>query len=794
VKVSLRWLEDYVRIDVPARKLAELLTMSGTKVETIHEPGKDIHGVVVADVIAIEDHPNADNLTLVDIAVEGEQSRVVCGARNFSVGDKVPYAAVGAGLPGMEIAERKIRGEVSRGMLCSAAELGISKDHSGILVLPEESQSGADITRVLGLDDVILELELTPNRPDCMGMIGIAREVSALLGHELRLPELTGTAIGDGGRIAVKLEDAEGCPRYVAHLIEGVTAGPSVGWVAARLLGAGIRPISNVVDATNYILMETGHPLHAFDANKVHDSTIVVRRARRGERMRTLDGIDRDLDAGDLLIADPRKPLAIAGVMGGEESEVSETTTSVILESAYFDPDSIAVTSRRHGLRTEASARFERGMDPEGVVFAAARGAQFIALTAGSGPSSAVVDEYPVEIERSRITLRPQRTDRILGIEVSAQAQAGRLRSLHLTVTEADGRLEVEIPGFRPDLRREVDLVEEVVRLGGFEVLPSTLPPGASGGLSTSQKLDRTVRRELVTLGVTEAWTTALGATADLDALGLDDDHPARRMVALMNPLVEQQNRLRTTLLPGLLRAVARNVSHHVEDVALFELARVYEPSDVKLPREPAVLGIVATGRRKLQTWNAPARSWDFFALKGALEALAGSLGWGTLGFAPAQGAPFHPTRAAIVSLDGTEIGSMGELHADVCDRFDVPEGTVIVEVGLASLLARDHERVKAEELPRFPSTFIDLAVVIDDSTPAGDVHAAIVEAGAPELVSARLFDRYTGEQVPAGKASLAYALELRAADRTLTDEDALAVRDRVVERLAERFGAQLRG
>lgn len=794
MRVSVRWLEDYVRTNVPPGRLAELLTVSGTKVEAIHEPGRSIEGVVVAEVIAIADHPNADNLTLVDVTTGTEQMRVVCGARNFGAGDKVPYAGVGARLPELEITERKIRGEISRGMLCSAAELGVSKDHSGILVLPPDTRPGADVVPILGLDDTILELEITPNRPDCMGMIGIAREVSAVLGTELLLPELSQEPAPDSGaRVAVKLEDAQGCPRYVAHLIEGVKVGPSLGWVAARLTASGIRPISNVVDATNYILMETGHPLHAFDAAKVHDRTIVVRRARRSERLRTLDGEDRELDVADLLITDPRRALALAGVMGGDESEVSDATTAVILESAYFDPVSIAFTSRRHSLRTEASARFERGTDPEGVALAAARCAQFISLTAGSGPPSAIVDEYPVEIARERISLRPSRTDAILGVEVPAQAQAERLRALHLEVQERDGLLDVTIPGFRPDLRREIDLVEEIARLGGFDQLPATLPPGASGGLDREQAFDRTIRRELVAFGLTEAWTSTFGSTADLDALSVPDDHPGRRMVALTHPMSEQEDKLRTSLLPGLLRSVARNIAHRIIDVALFEVARVYEPSDERLPNEPTLVAAVATGARRAASWDDEAQAWDFFGLKGILESLADGFGVGRMTFRPAEGMPFHPTRAATVSLRAAVLGSLGELHPEVCDRFDVPEGTVAFEIALAPLVAAVGGRVRTEELPRFPSTYIDLAVVVDEGVAADAVQGMIESAGEPELVSARLFDLYRGEQVPGGHKSLAYALELRVPDRTLTDEDALAVRDRIVARLQEGLGAQIR-
>ncbi|MDQ3963103.1 MAG: phenylalanine--tRNA ligase subunit beta [Actinomycetota bacterium] len=795
MKISLKWLEEYVRVNVPPKRLAELLTVSGTKVETILEPGAGIKGVVVSEVLAIDQHPNADNLTLVDITTGTDQERVVCGASNFAVGDKVPYAGVGARLPELEITERKIRGEVSRGMLCSAAELGVSKDHSGLLVLPSDATLGDDVVTTLGLDDVILELEVTPNRPDCMGMIGVAREVSALLGNELKIPEVSHLPIGrDPTTVTVKLADPVGCPRYVAHLIEDVTVGPSAGWMAARLLAAGIRPISNVVDATNYVLMETGHPLHAFDADRVHERTIVVRRAKKGERLSTLDGIERSLDAADLLITDPRKALALAGVMGGEDSEVSDATTTVLLESAYFDPASIGHTARRYGLRTEASARFERGADPEACSFAAARCAHFITLTAGARPPTEVVDAYPVPIERQKVSLRPRRTEQLLGIEVAARAQAERLRSIHLEVAEGDGIIEVVIPGFRPDITREVDLIEEVARLGGFDVLPETLPAGAAGGLEPDQRFDRTIRRQLVGFGLSEAWTSSLGTDSDLDLLQLADDHPARRMVAIANPMIEQEDRMRTTLLPGLLRSLARNVAHHHGDVALFEVARVYESGDGSLPAEPTHLGCVFSGRRRMPGWRDPADDWDFFAAKGVIDGVIDALGLAESAvYSPASGMPFHPTRAATVSIADHSIGVVGELHPSVCDTFEVPEGSLAMELDLAEIKERAVERRPTEDLPRFPATFIDIALVVPDNVPAAEVEASIRAAGAPELQGLRLFDRYRGEQIPADRKSLAYALELRVADRTLTDEDALGVRDRIVAAAKARFGAVLR-
>ena len=801
MRVSLKWLEEYVRVDVPVAKLVELLDLSGTKVENILEPGKGLEGVIVAEVLDISEHPNADNLILVGVRIEGAEERVVCGAKNFAVGDKVPYAQVGARLPELEITERKIRGEVSRGMLCSAAELGVSKDHSGILVLAPDAPVGSDVIALLGLDDVILELEITPNRPDCMGMIGIAREVAALLGNELQVPALpeassaglTSTPPPIGGPVTVMLQDAIGCPRYVAHLIEGVQVGPSVGWISTRLLAAGVRPISNVVDATNYVLLETGHPLHAFDATKVHDHSIVVRRARAKERLQTLDGVDRVLIKDDLVIADPKKALALAGVMGGADSEVGEGTTEVILEAAYFDPVTIARTSRRLGLRSEASARFERGTDPEALPFAAARCAHVIASTAGAPPSSQVVDEYPTSIARERVTLRPERTSKLLGFELEAPTQAKLLRSIQLVVDERDGLLDVEVPGFRPDIRREVDLIEEVARLAGYERLPSTIPHGDAGELEAAQKADRLLRRAFASLGANEAWTTSLGNAQDLDLLELAADHPARRMVGIANPMSDLEDKMRTTLLPGLLRAAARNVARRVDNVALFEIARVFEASSELLPDQPTNLGGVFVGERSSTTWKHPAVAWDFFEVKGIVLAAVASLGV-TMELAPVEGMPFHPTRAAAVSIGSSRVGAIGELHPRACERFDVPEGTVVFEIAAAPVVAAMPARPTVPELPRFPAAFIDLAVVVADDVAAAAVEDAIRSAGAPELESVQLFDLYRGEQVEVGKKSLAYALRMRVPDRTLTDDDAVAVRERMVGALRDRFQAELRG
>ena len=795
MRVNLRWLNEYVHVDVPVKKLSELLSMSGLKVEGVHKREGDIDGVIVAEVLDVKPHPNADTLTLVDVRTgDGDEQRVVCGARNYTVGDRVPLATVGARLGDMEISERKIRGETSKGMLCSSAELDISRDASGIFILPGDAPLGEEVGALLDLDATVIELEVTPNRSDCMGMIGIAREVSALLGNELRLPDISPPVSDEiSSPVAVDIEDPSGCVRYVARYMEGVSVGPSPLHIVKRLLSVGIRPISNVVDITNYVMLETGQPLHAFDATKIDQHHIVVRRARRDERLVTLDGNERTLHPADLLITDPAKPLAMAGLMGGEESEVSGATTAVILESAAFDAATVAYTSRRHFMRTEASARFERGSDPEGVTFAAARAARLLAAHAGARVAPETADSYPLPVQPVHLRLRPRRTNAIVGAQIRADLQAEKLRSIGLEVVEEAEALSVAVPTFRPDLKREIDLVEEVARLVGFQAIASTIPPGRSGALTPGQTAERRLKSALVGFGLQEAWTPAFSTEKDLDDLGLPADHPARSTVRLANPMTADESSLRTTLLPALLKSVARNFAHRAESAALFEASRVFEPTDAELPQEAPLLAAVCSGLSRGQEWTGPAQPWDFFLLKGVLEALLATLGIEGTEFGPVDGAPFHPTRAATIEIQGATVGALGEIHPDVCDRFDVPGGTVAFELSLSALFAALPGRPRVGELPKFPSIFIDLAVVVDDSVPAASVQTIIAELGRPETVSVRLFDLYRGDQIAAGKKSLAYALELRSSEKTMTDGEAAGVRERVVAGLADRTGAELR-
>ena len=796
MKFSLQWLREFVDIDVTPEELGELLSHSGTKLETLEQRGKEIHGVIVARVLDITDHPNADNLTLVEVdAGDGRTERVVCGARNFAVGDLVPLAAVGARLPGgHEIGERKIRGEVSRGMLCSPMELGVSRDHAGILVLPTDAALGSDVPAVLGLDDAIYEVEITPNRGDCMGMIGIAREVAALVGSELRMPSIGFTPDADlASPVEVDIHDPDGCRRFVAHYAADVEIAPSPAWMQARLLALGVRPISNVVDITNYVMLETGQPLHAYDAAKLAGPRIIVRRAVEGEKQTTLDGQERVMHPDDLMIADPERLHGIAGVLGGEYSEVSETTTTIVLECANFDHASVAFTMRRHAIRTEAGMRFERGADPEAPPVASRRAMKLIADLAGARVSAGVVDEYPRPWKPRSLTLRPARTDRIIGYSVSPDEQVKHLGSIGIEAHLEDGAIQAGIPSFRPDLHREIDLVEEVARLAGFDRLPTTLPRGDAGGLEPAQAAERRVRRILVGFGLSEAWTSSFGSLAELDTLGLDEDHPARRMVRLENPTSDEEPALRTTLLPGLLRSAARNVAQRAESVALFEVARVYEPARDPLPREELCLGAVFCGRRGALSWRDPDRYWDFYSAKGVFESLLTAMEMPPPKWIPVSGMPLHPTRAASITFSGAPIGVFGEVHPIVCERFDVPERTIVFEIGLGTVFSSLPDRAKVEELSRFPAVYRDVALVVDERVEAGRIEDIIRRAGQPELESVRLFDVYRGEQVPDGKKSLAYALNLRSHERTLTDDDADAVRTRILTALAERTGARLR-
>jgi len=785
MRVPLSWLREFTPVDDDPDSIATSLSMFGLKVDEVIRIGTGISGVVVGEVRAIRDHPDADNLILVR-AFDGTVERdIVCGARNFAVGDKVPLALPGAHLPnGMEIAQRVVRGETSDGMLCSARELLIADDHSGIMVLDPDAPVGKDLVSALDLEDVVFDIDVTGNRPDALSILGVARDVSILYKLPLTVPGVSGKETGpDVTTLAsVAIEDKRGCPRYLARVIEGVSIGPSPWWMRRRLMAAGMRPISNVVDVTNYVLLERGHPMHAFDLDKLAGHAIVVRHARKGEPITTLDGQERPLKKEDLLICDAERPVAIAGIMGGAETEVSATTTRILLESAFFAPERIAHTARRLGMRSEASVRFEHGTDVENVPPAAGRASALLASLAGGTVASGAIDVYPKPIIRKPIRVRTARANVLLGIDEPVGEMAALLDALGCRVEAKRSVLRVTPPSWRPDIVIEENVVEEIGRLYGYERIPETLPSGGRiGGLTLHQRRRRSARQLMIGAGLSEAQTLSLLPPWFADRAGLPADHELRSQVRLSNPLSEEESILRPSLIPGLLLAAQRNVARRALPVRLFELGIVFgRGTDEERPiAEMERLGFVFTGPTPA-TWHGPARELDFYDGKGALEALAAGLGVRSLELQASDGGGLgHPGRSAAIVIGGVAAGALIELHPTVAEALELPRRVVVGEVGVIPLFAAATED-RAEPPARFPAVARDVALVVPAETTAAAVEQQLRAAAGPLLADVELFDVYRGDQIPPGTVSLAYSLTLRDPERTLTDADADTIMDAI--------------
>ncbi|MDP8958100.1 MAG: phenylalanine--tRNA ligase subunit beta [Actinomycetota bacterium] len=788
MRVSLRWLGEYVDLPedviVKPDAVAQVLNGLGHEVEAVEYLEAPFRGVVVARVVGRRPHPAADRLQLVEVDAGDRQVEVVCGAWNFDTGALVPLALPGATLAGaLEVGERRIRGVQSVGMICSEAELGLGEDEGGIMVLPPGPSIGADMTAMLPYPDVVLDVSITSNRPDCMSMVGLARELAAYYRTGLRRPEVQVKEAPPPLEVEVGIDDLEACPRYVARPIRGVRVGPSPAWLRLRLQAAGLRSINNVVDATNYVLLELGQPLHAFDLDRLAGHTIVVRRARAGETLRTLDGLERRLDPADLVIADAERPVGLAGVMGGEDAEVGGETSDVLIESAYFDPPTVLGTAKRHGLRTEASSRFERGVDPNNALLAADRVAGLLAQVSGGRPAEGVRDVYPRPVRAHRVAFPLGEVPRLLGIEVPPAVVMELLERLEMKVT---GRhpLTVIVPTFRPDLSRPADLVEEVARLYGYDQIPETLPKGTGGGLPDRQQRLRLLRQVLVGAGYYEAQTLSFLSPADLDGLGLEEGDPRRSAIEVTNPLREEEGVLRTTLLPGLLQAAAYNQARRVGQVSLFEIGKVFlrDPlNEGNLPEQPDLLAFVSN------------RGADVHDATGLWELVARSLGAATTGLQPQAGAPFHPGRSAQVLVDGRPTGRVGELHPSVVRAFGLAGRVVAGEIELDPLLEEPGWWQLAEPSP-FPPVVFDLAFELPEGAPAGELLQAVREAAGQLLEEASIFDVFRGSPLPPDAKSLALRLRLRAPDHTLTDDEVAVVRQTIATRVAERLGGRLRG
>ena len=783
MKILLSWLREYADVGDDVDAIAAALTSLGLAVEAVDRVGESVPGIVTARVVRTEPHPDAAKIHRVYVDTgDGTEHHVWCGAFNMAAGDVVPLATLGAKMPdGRTIDRRGILGIDSEGMLCSARELGLGDDHTGILILPADTPLGVPYGEALGMrPDVLFDLDLTRNRPDCWGYVGVARDVAAAMNVPFTPP--TAAVATDGGdRVAsVVIVDGDRCGRFTSTVISGVQVGPSAAWMAARLTAAGMRPISNVVDVSNYVMLETNQPNHAYDLDGLAGGGFRVRLARAGETMRTLDGELRTFTADDLLICDAEdRPIGIAGVMGGLDTEITDDTTTVALEIAWFEPSGVLRTSGRLGLRSEASARFERGVDPYGIDLAIAR---FVALLRETCPDL-VVHSRAVDARGSALppeeratTVRIREVNRIAGTSLSAGDLAPLLDPIGLTVSGDGDTRTVALPSWRPDCVEEIDVVEEVARRYGYERVGKLLPTSTvHGRLSTTQQRRRLLRDVLLGLGISEAMPNPFLAPDTAARAGLDGE-----TLRITNPLVAEESALRASLRPGMIQAVAFNESHRQRRVRLFEIGHVYPPGAGDLPDEYEALCVVLAGA------EAPAAI-------AVWREVAAALGAGARIDQTVVPPGLHPTRSATLQAGRGTIGAVGEIDPAVLDAFDVDERVAVVELRLDELLATEPKPPQWKPVSRFPSSDIDLAFVLPDEVPAEKLDRAVRQAAGSLLVDLELFDVYRGAGVAEGRRSLAYRLRLQAPDRNLTDADTAEVRAACVA-AAGKLGAELRG
>ena len=818
MRVPFSWLREHCDPEIGADELAVRLVMTGTEVERVVEIGPpDGSGFVIGRVVTCEPHPDADRLSVCTVDTgDAEPRTIVCGAPNVAAGQTVAVALPGATMPGgSQLGEAKLRGITSSGMILSAAELEIGEDSDGIMVLDDGPAPGAPLGETLPIGERVLELEVTPNRVDCLGVYGVAREVHAVTAAPLG-PEPwhdDAHADGDGSvedHASVTVTVPGLCPRFTARVFTDVEIAPSPAWLQARLTAAGQRPINNVVDITNYVMLLTAQPLHSFDLDRVPDGALTVRAASEGETMTTLDGVERTLDPETVLVCDNDGPSGIAGIMGGQVSEVSDETTRVLLEVANWNGTNILRTSRLLGLRSEASSRFEKQLHPELCMRAQRIASRLMVELCGAKMVPGTIDVAGEIPPHHHIGLREERVEGLLGMKVEEPEQIHYLERLGFTIHTAHGKLLVEVPADRHgDVTREVDLIEEIGRIHGLEEhLPSTLPDsmGQAGALTRPQKLRRRAEDAMRDLGFDEIVGWSFTDPGEAGRLRIPDEDPRAGAVVIANPLSEEQSVMRTTLLGSLLDVARGNLARGAERVALFESGRVYLrpdgggegplagafPGRRPAPfHEPHRIGCLAVGALEPGSWRGAGTAADFFSLKGVLEGLAAKLGVG-LEFRPASESFLHPGRSAEVTVEGAVAGWVGEVHPLVCRAWDV-DAAAGFEVDLAPLVAASPAwEEEFEDLTTHPAVLQDLAVVVEDSVPAAEVRAAVLEGGGELLRSAEVFDLYQGEQLGEGRKSLALRLEFRAADRTLTDEEVAGLRDSIATRLGE-IGGTLR-
>ncbi len=791
--LSREWLNDYTKINVSDKEFCDGMTMSGSKVETVSNTGDGIDRVVVGKVTFMSPHPDSDHLWVCKIDVGGDRElTIVTGAQNVSMDDLVPVALDGSTLPGgKEIHTGKLRGVTSEGMLCSLGELGLDTHdypyaiEDGIFLLQEPCEPGDDIKKVLGLTDSVVEFEITNNRPDCLSVIGLAREAAATFGTEFHVHEPEVEAAGGDdirNHLSIEIRDAELCPRYTARMVKNIKIEPSPAWLRRRLRASGIRPINNIVDITNYVMQEYGQPMHAFDYSCLGGGKIVVRRAESGETLMTLDGASRKLTSSMLVIADAEKPVALAGVMGGENSEIVDDTNTIIFESANFNGTSIRKTAIALGMRTDASSKFEKGLDPDGTIPAVQRACELVELLGAGEVVGGILDEVAVPTQEKTVILEPDRINALLGTDFTREYMVSVLEKLGFTM-RGD---EVIVPSWRSDIEHYADLAEEVARFYGYDVIKPTMFRGetAQGGWSPKQAFENQATELCRAMGFTEILTYSFGSPAAWDRIRLPEDSPLRNALVIQNPLGEDRSVMRTTPLPSMLDVLALNAARRNPVVRFYETATVYLPqADSRLADEPAFLTLGEYGGDA-----------DFFQLKGCVEALLKDLRIENVRWEADKDDPsFHPGRCARIVVNGRAVGVLGQIHPLVCRNYELEGEVFYAQLDLPALRAVQAAEKTFTPLPKYPAITRDIALVCRTDIPVAALEDTIAAAGGQYLEAVELFDVYTGAPIPAGQKSVAFSLTLRAADQTLTEDHAAETVGAILAALAKEHGAVIR-
>lgn len=795
MKLPMSWLSDYTDIEgISPKEYADKLTMTGSKVEGVEYLGAELDKVVAGKVLSCEMHPDSDHLhvCMVDVG-EGEPLQIVCGAPNVAEGQMVPVALNGAVLPGgVKIKKGKLRGVVSNGMICSHEEMGISESllgyepEYGILVLPDDVKPGTDVKDLYGLNENVVEFEITSNRPDCFSIIGLARETAVSFKKSFKIPEVTFHETSDKitDKLSIDVQDKDKCLRYTSRMIKNVKIGPSPKWMRERLEACGIRSINNMVDITNYVLLEYGQPMHAFDLRHLEGGKIIVRRANDGEMIKTLDEQDRKLTSDDLVICDAVKPVAIAGVMGGFNSEIKPDTTEVAFESATFDAASVRLTAQRVGLRTEASSRYEKGLDYNNTVPAIERACQLVEELGCGEVVGGAIDVIGNVKDAQPIMFRPEKINAFLGTDISTDEMVEILTSLEVKIDMENMMLTP--PSFRPDLVAEADIAEEIARFHGYDIIPTTLLSGESviGMKNKEQKVEDKINEVLTAQGMSEIYTYTFVSPSIFDKLNIPAESPLRNTVKITNPLGEDTSVMRTTTIASMMEVLARNYNYRTTSAKMFETAKIFIPTEAgKLPEEPVIITLGMYGE------NA-----DFFTIKGVCEVLFEQLHIDGVSYIAVTDNPtYHPGRCAEIKVGNKILGTIGEIHPSVSRKFGIDTECYVGELNLENILATMNDDVKYHHLPKYPAVTRDFSILLDKITPVAEIEAVIGKAAGKLLDKLELSDVYEGHQIPEGKKSVMYKAAFRADDRSLTGEEADNLHDKIVKKLENALGAQLR-